>query len=196
MRAHSFGIWKVRARPSAEELMRLPARHIRAVEEDAAVIGSRHARDDVEERRLAGAVRPDEAGDRAARHLEGASVDDRQTAIALGDPVDGDDGAHFMLETGCVGAKLSQALAQRQSRAAVFRFGRHILDDANNEEGRVYPGSLRQPRETQAFGVTAHIIAAMGRDRDDLRDRYVRIAFPKKPDGFARFVDPPQKRKA
>jgi hypothetical protein len=82
----------------AEELVRLLARHIGAVEEDAAVIGSRHAGDDVEERRLAGAVRANEAGDRAARHLEGTSIEDRQTAIALGDPVDGDYRAHFLLK--------------------------------------------------------------------------------------------------
>ena len=54
-------------------------------ETDLSAIGRREAADHVEERRLARAVRPDEAGDRAFGHAERAAGERLDAAEALGD---------------------------------------------------------------------------------------------------------------
>src|SRR5262249_54948709 len=60
-----------------------------AAEPDLAAVGRCEARDHVEERGLARAVRSDEAGDRALAHGERASGERLDAAKALGDPGDG-----------------------------------------------------------------------------------------------------------
>jgi hypothetical protein len=59
-------------------------------EPDLAAVGRRQARDDVEERRLARAIRSDETGDRALADGQRASGERLDTAEALGDPGDGE----------------------------------------------------------------------------------------------------------
>jgi hypothetical protein len=59
-------------------------------EPDLAAVGRCEARDDVEERRLAGAVRPDETGDRALADGQRAPGECLDAAEALGDPGDGE----------------------------------------------------------------------------------------------------------
>jgi len=61
-----------------------------AEELDAALIGRERAADQVEHRRLAGAVRPDEAEDLAGAELEADLVDGDEAAEAAGDAGDGE----------------------------------------------------------------------------------------------------------
>ena len=61
--------------PLARDRVRARAVHRAPVEPHLAAVAALEARDDVEERRLAGAVRADQRGDRAARHGEGRRVD-------------------------------------------------------------------------------------------------------------------------
>ncbi len=83
--------WNVRPIPrrqtaSAESpLMRAPENTIDPVS------GVKHAGDHVEERRLAGAVRPDHAADLARRHVEVDPVDGGQAAKMLADALDGEE---------------------------------------------------------------------------------------------------------
>ena len=58
-------VWNVRATPRRVDLVRLEADDAALVEQDVAVVGLVDARDQVEERRLAGAVRADHADDLA-----------------------------------------------------------------------------------------------------------------------------------
>src|SRR5262249_20568332 len=60
-------------------LVRLETAHITAVEQDSARAGGLQAGDDVEERRLAGAVRTDESRDLCRGHVE---VDARERAVS------------------------------------------------------------------------------------------------------------------
>ena len=59
-----------------------------AGEADVAAVGPVEAGDDVEERRLAGAVRPDDPHDLAGGHVEGDRLVGHQAAEALGDGAD------------------------------------------------------------------------------------------------------------
>jgi hypothetical protein len=59
-------------------------------EPDLAAVGRCQARDDVEERRLARAVRSDETGDRALADGQRAPGERLDAAEALGDPGDGE----------------------------------------------------------------------------------------------------------
>src|SRR5439155_23049176 len=52
------------------------------IEDDAPGVGAQEAADDVEERRLAGAVRADQRGERAALDAEGGAVDGPDAAEA------------------------------------------------------------------------------------------------------------------
>ena len=58
------------------------------------VVGGEDARDHVEQRRLAGAVRPDDAADLALGDVERHLVDGDEAAEALGDPVEGKQRGH------------------------------------------------------------------------------------------------------
>ena len=62
-----------------------------ALEGPRAGVGLVEAGEQVEERRLAGAVGPDQRGDRAALHLEVVDVDGDEAAEAARDPVDHED---------------------------------------------------------------------------------------------------------
>ena len=68
-----------------EQLVRLQPGHILAVEQDVPGGRRKGAGDHVEQRRLAGAVRPDQPGDRAALDLQRAAVDREHIAKTLGD---------------------------------------------------------------------------------------------------------------
>ena len=68
-----------------EQLVRLEAGDVGAVEEDLAAVGRQRAGDDVEERGLAGAVGADEAGDRAAGDIQRAIGDRLHAAEPLAD---------------------------------------------------------------------------------------------------------------
>jgi hypothetical protein len=64
----------------------LDERHLRGrADLDGAAVGLLLARDHAEQRRLAGAVRADDADDRAGRHLEAEVVDEEAVAEALAD---------------------------------------------------------------------------------------------------------------
>jgi hypothetical protein len=65
-----------------------PVGDIGAVEDDAALIRSDDATDDVERRGLAGAVGPDQAGYRPFRNCERATVDRLEAPVGLADPAD------------------------------------------------------------------------------------------------------------
>jgi ABC-type branched-subunit amino acid transport system ATPase component len=71
----------------ARERVRRPPGHVIAVEEHETRRRLVHAGEHVEERRLAGAVRPDEADDRGARHVEGHIVDRDEAAELLPQPI-------------------------------------------------------------------------------------------------------------
>jgi hypothetical protein len=80
------------------DLVRRLTGDARSVEDDLAAGGLVDARQHVEERRLAGPVRPDEAHDRAARDEEVHVLDGDQAAELLPDPVGLEDvavGAHL-----------------------------------------------------------------------------------------------------
>ena len=63
-------IWKLRARPQAVDLVRLQAVDALAVEQDLAAGRAEAAADQVEQRRLAGAVRADDRDPLARRDRE------------------------------------------------------------------------------------------------------------------------------
>src|SRR5215208_1486295 len=65
--------------PTVHDAVRADAQHVVAVEDDATGVGPVHARDDVERRRLAGAVRADQADDLALSDAE-ADVVERDDA--------------------------------------------------------------------------------------------------------------------
>ena len=92
MPANGCGIWKER-RDAAMAALGAPAARVtsRAVEDDAARIGHHRAGDQVEQRRLAGAVRPDDAERLARVERQADVVGDLQGAVALADAVDGQD---------------------------------------------------------------------------------------------------------
>ena len=78
-----------RARDALERALRRARIHDRlALEQDLAGIGGENAGDEIEERRLAGAVRPDQRVDVAGRHLELEIVERVEAAEALGQPFD------------------------------------------------------------------------------------------------------------
>src|SRR5438093_924926 len=75
-----------RDRPGAAEpgtLVRPPGRDVHAVEADVTRVGDQEAGDEVEDRRLPGAVRADEAEDLALVQLEAGVVDRPDAAEAL-----------------------------------------------------------------------------------------------------------------
>ena len=65
MLRNSRSVWNVRAMPRLRDLVRLEADDAALAEQDLAVVGLVDAGDQVEERRLAGAVRADHADDLA-----------------------------------------------------------------------------------------------------------------------------------
>ena len=77
-----------------EDARRSRVRDRRAAEADLAGVGSLVAGDDVEERRLAGPVRADQAGDRTLLDLQVAHRQRMHPAKGLGDPLDLDQGGH------------------------------------------------------------------------------------------------------
>ena len=79
-----FGIERVAALVDIAELHRL-------ADADRAGVGLFLAGDHAEQRRLAGAVRPDDADDAAGRQLERQILDQQLVAIALVQAVDLDD---------------------------------------------------------------------------------------------------------
>ena len=73
-------VWNVRAIPRPRDLVRLEAGDALAVEDDVATGRLVDARDQVEQRRLAGAVRADHADDLAPVDVEIEIVDDLEAA--------------------------------------------------------------------------------------------------------------------
>ena len=76
---------------AVKQLVRLQTSDIFAVEDDLAAVGRDVAGDEVEQRRLAGTVRPDEPGDRSPLDPKRALVDCAQAAKALADVLHVDD---------------------------------------------------------------------------------------------------------
>ena len=74
---NSRSVWNVRATPQLRDLVRRQPDDALAVEEDVAAVGRVDAGDEVEERRLARAVRADEAHDLAVADVEVQLVDAR-----------------------------------------------------------------------------------------------------------------------
>ncbi len=74
-----------------EQLVRLEARDVVAIEDDLAAIGRDIAGDEVEQRRFTRAIRADQSGDRATLDPERTVVDCAQAAKALADVLDVDD---------------------------------------------------------------------------------------------------------
>ena len=83
-----LSFWKVRATPRPAMLVRAQASDVVSVEDDPAGIERLEAGDQVEQRRLAGAVRPDDAEDLALVHVEGDVRVGGQAAVALGHAFD------------------------------------------------------------------------------------------------------------
>ena len=77
--------------PDAGDLVGRPAEHRPSGDGDLPAIGDEHPGDDVDDRRLAGAVRADERGDRARAEVDVDLLHRHQRAEAPGDPADGDD---------------------------------------------------------------------------------------------------------
>jgi hypothetical protein len=77
--------------PPRDVLLETVAGDVRAVEPDPPLGRGLDARDQVEQRRLARAVRADHADELARRHLEGDVVDGDEVAKALGQPLDRED---------------------------------------------------------------------------------------------------------
>ena len=75
MTASAFVSWNVRTIPRRAIVCGGPPVIGVAVEADVAAVGALETRHDVEQRRLARAVRADERGDRASSDVEGRSVD-------------------------------------------------------------------------------------------------------------------------
>ena len=84
-----------------------PRSRIHAEHADLPAVAPPIALDDLDGRRLAGAVRPEQGDDLAAADLERDTVDDRPGAVALGQPLDHDGGL----------------AGDRASRAAIWRIG-------------------------------------------------------------------------
>ena len=63
-------------------------------EGDRTLVGREHAGNDVEQGRLARAVRTDDREDRALRHSKACIVDGKQAAKALADPINGQERVH------------------------------------------------------------------------------------------------------
>ena len=78
--AKGRGIWKVRPTPLAMRASGPAARHVRAVDQDAAGGRLQAAGEQVEQRRLAGAVRADQAEQLAAPKRDRHAVDGAQAA--------------------------------------------------------------------------------------------------------------------
>src|SRR5687768_12852649 len=85
--------------PRVEKRPDLPQRDVErrirpAVDEGRAAVGRVEAEDDPHRGRLAGAVRPDEAGHPARLDGEGQTVDGERAAVALAEPMNFDGGLH------------------------------------------------------------------------------------------------------
>ena len=75
--------WKLRPNPSQRAPVGAPVGDVFAVEDDAALVGDEEAGDEVEDRRLAGAVRADEAEHFAFAQAQRRVVDGTDTAEAF-----------------------------------------------------------------------------------------------------------------
>ena len=82
--------WKVRAMPLSVRLDGRVSSTTCTVEDDRAGVGGQHAGHEIEERRLAGAVRTDQCVNVALRHLHAEFVQRVEAAEALGQPLDGE----------------------------------------------------------------------------------------------------------
>ena len=88
-RAHVLeGPRRPRARSAGEAVSRVTS----APQADPAAVGPEHARDQVEERRLAGAVRPHDADDGAGRDLDAHAANRLHAREGLGDAFEGEQG--------------------------------------------------------------------------------------------------------
>ena len=87
--------------PAARDRVRGQPVDRAAVEPDRAAVGALEARDDVEERRLARAVRADQRRDRAALDDEARAVDRAHAAVALLDAFDLEDRRHSPSSISC-----------------------------------------------------------------------------------------------
>ena len=96
----------------AADLVRRAAGDIVAVEEHAAAVGRQQARDQIEERGLAGAVRPDDGVQRARRRDRSSGVDGGEAAEALAEFF----GAQDRLGHGSVRSFASRPRAQHRAR--------------------------------------------------------------------------------
>ena len=85
--------------PARGDLVRLEAEQRLALEPDVAGVGLVDAGDEVEERRLAGAVRPDHADDLALVDVQVELVDAREPAEALRDALELEQRRHQTIST-------------------------------------------------------------------------------------------------
>ncbi len=92
IRVNNARRWNVRAIPARPRRCGRPARDVLALEEHPPVGGLLQAGEDVEHRRLARAVRPDQADDLARGHVERHLVERAQASEADRDPVRGEHG--------------------------------------------------------------------------------------------------------
>src|SRR5262249_57270133 len=86
-RRRGRGMWSARATPPGDRVGRQPVEAVGA-ETNLPAVGPREAADHVEERGLARAVRPDEAGDRAFGDGERAAGERLDAAESFGDAGD------------------------------------------------------------------------------------------------------------
>ena len=83
MRVSALGVWNVRTRPRRATVRAALAVDPLAGERHAAAVGAHEPGDDVEERRLAGAVRADQGRDGAGLDRERRGVDGSDAAVVL-----------------------------------------------------------------------------------------------------------------
>ena len=126
-------VWNVRAIAEARDLVRLEADDAALVEQDVAVVGLVDAGDQVEERRLAGAVRADHADDLALVDVQVELGDDLEAAERQRDAA--------QLEQGAVG---HQMISTRRSPRRPFGRSDHEHDQHHAEDDVARRVGLRE----------------------------------------------------
>src|SRR5207245_290246 len=139
------------ARPPAQGRRRPEDR--RAVEEAVAPVGRVEARQAVEERRLAGAVRADEADDLPFVHVEGDRLERDDAAEANGEVTNGQDWHQAGVKRGILTSALTSSKVTRTGMpiASVAgsqptRLVRTCTPSSSSTQARTYGSSSLNPR--------------------------------------------------
>ncbi len=146
---NSRSVWNVRAMPRRRDLCGARPTSDSAVEQDVALVGPVDARDEVEQRGLAGPVRPDHADDLALVDVQVELVDHLQAAERLRDRFSSSRRAapsshagHQTISTrGVPSRPCGRAVISATSSAPSRRIARHArLGDEHGSPRRTRPG--------------------------------------------------------